>query len=160
MAKFCPSCGNGLADAAKFCPACGTQIPAAPVLQSCIQPQWIEFRDDGTFAHQFPEEGADNLVMGYFYWNGNFSVSADKIILTNVKQEYIVKTGSQDRAEKYKKSIEKIDCPFYFSNIPGFGVNPRTGSYPDGWDELTWLYIDFLPGVAGSTYVCFVKPIV
>ena len=40
MAKFCPACGTGLADAAKFCPDCGAQIPAAQQPQQpCIQPQ-------------------------------------------------------------------------------------------------------------------------
>ena len=42
MAKFCPNCGNGLAEAARFCPGCGTQIPAAPQQQApppYIQPQ-------------------------------------------------------------------------------------------------------------------------
>jgi hypothetical protein len=39
MAKFCPNCGTGLAEAAKFCPACGAQIPGAPQQQPYIQPQ-------------------------------------------------------------------------------------------------------------------------
>jgi len=40
MAKFCPNCGIGLADAAKFCPGCGTQIPGVPLQQAqYIQPQ-------------------------------------------------------------------------------------------------------------------------
>ena len=38
MAKFCPNCGNGLAEAARFCPGCGTQLPEAQP-QPYVQPQ-------------------------------------------------------------------------------------------------------------------------
>ena len=34
MARFCPNCGAGLADAAKFCASCGAQVPGTALPQA------------------------------------------------------------------------------------------------------------------------------